>query len=113
MSHDLTFEGIYQGRKWDAPLTDEFTLGVIEGNCDVCLEPIEPNDDATQTPFMRAHLECSLRSVLGDVQHLEGRCTCVSPVEIRFPADEYKTYRDSARQALTWLVDHGQGRFHP
>lgn len=101
---------VYQGRKWDAPMTDDATEGTVSGPCDLCTEPILPEDDALQLPFMRTHLECNLRSGMGDVAHLEGRCFCYTGVP---DDDEYDSYRDSARAALEWLLAHKRGRFHP
>lgn len=101
---------IYQGRKWDAPMTDDAIKGEVTGDCDMCREPILPEDDALQLPLMRAHLECHVRSGLGDVAHLEGRCFCYTGVP---DTDEYDSYRDSSRAAIAWLVEHRRGRFHP
>lgn len=103
---------IYQGRKWDAPMTDDAVEGVITGDCTLCREPITPEDNAIRTPWMNTHLECNVRSGLGDVQHLEGRCICAGK-PVYLPSDDYATYRESAKATLAWLIAHNRGRFHP
>lgn len=105
----------YQGRKWDAPFTDDAAERNLSGHkCSLCQEQITSDDNAFAGPYMVSHLECYLRSGMGDVQHLEQRCLCYrgSGNEIVHDSDRYETYRDSARAALQWLVDNHRGRFH-
>lgn len=111
----------YYGRKWDAPLTDdailmaeELVAALFPQPCSCCQEPVTAEDDIILTPGMCTHLECNVRSILGDVQHLEGRCMCSRGTgnEITYDSDNYETYRDSAKAALQWLIDHHRGRFH-
>ena len=93
---------VYQGRKWDAPMTDDAVEGVVTGTCSLCQEQITPDDNAIATTYMRTHLEW-------DVRHLEGRCSCAGGSD----AAEAETYRESARATLDWLITHNRGRFHP
>lgn len=107
----------YWGRKWDAPLTDEAELMPREwvgGTCQLCNEPITTEDNVLYMPFTRGHLECVIRSGMGDVQHLEGRCLCFrgSGNEIVKDSDHYPTYRESSRATIQWLLDNHRGRFH-
>lgn len=108
----------YLGRKWDAPMTDDAVLmpaelveALLPQSC-FCGEPMTPDDNLLWTPGIQAHLECYIRSGMGDVQHLEGRCSCGSRQEQTLKSDHYETYRDSARAAIEWLVKNNRGRFH-
>ncbi len=117
----------YYGRKWDAPLYDDAHLvseefaqamfggGVPAATCSFCGEQMTLDDDLLIQPYAIGHLECHLRSALGDVQHLENRCLCArgSGNEIVYDSDKYDTYRESAKATLQWLLDHNRGRFHP
>lgn len=111
----------YYGRKWDAPVTDDAILmdealvnALFPQPCDFCKEPVTAEDDIMLTPGICAHTECELRAILGDVQHLEGRCLCSrgSGNEVTYESDHYETYREGAKAALQWLIDHKRGRFH-
>jgi hypothetical protein len=109
----------YHGRLWDAPMTDDALPATEEilanlRPCDYCAESLTETDDILITPYLHTHLECSLRSVLGDVQHLEGRCLCSrgSGNEITYQSDKYASYRESAKAALDWLIKNNRGRFH-
>lgn len=98
---------IYQGRKWDAPMTDGAIAGTVTGQCDLCQEEILPEDNALQLPLMKSHLECQLRVGLGSVEHLEGRCTCCGGSDV----SQERSFREEARASLKWILLHGQGRF--
>lgn len=113
----------YTGRKWDAPFTDdaiemdpEFAAIILNGDHrgTMCDEPLLFGENIVMTPGITDHLECHLRGPLGDVQHLEKRCLCFrgSGNEITYPSDTYTTYREGAKAALQWVLEHGQGRFH-
>lgn len=103
----------YQGRLWDAPFTDGAIQRDLTGqDCVLCGEPILETDDAVYLPYIHGHLECHLRSGMGDVQHLEGRCLCGGGSEVTYPSDVYSSYRESAKATLKWLIDHQRGRFH-
>jgi hypothetical protein len=92
-------------------MTDDAIEADLSGKtCAICEEPIVKGDDAVMT-LQASHLECQVRAILGDVQHLEGRCSCYG-TERSLPSDEYASYRDSARATLLWLVTHKRGRFH-
>lgn len=105
----------YQGRLWDAPAFDDAVEADLVGQtCVMCPDPILAGEDACRTPVGQDyHLECWLRPVLGDVQHLERRCLCFRGRgnELVLDSDTHATYRDSARATLQWLLDHQQGRF--
>lgn len=103
---------LYQGRLWDAPFTDDaIQAAICDNDCILCQEPIGVHDDAVATTFIIAHLECHLRSALGDVQHLEGRCVCPGGSGERRPEDEYPTYREEAKATVAWLLERNRGRF--
>lgn len=114
----------YWGRLWDAPFTDDalplpqglFEHYVQDGRtCDLCKDGLALDDDVVVMPYILAHLECHLRSALGDVAHLEGRCLCYvgRGNEVVYVEDVYDSYRTGARATLQWLLDHGRGRFAP
>lgn len=112
----------YHGRLWDAPLTDDalpasdkFLATFLGKPCDWCKESMNVDDDLLFLPYMATHLECNIRSVVGDVQHLEGRCLCFRGTgnEITYETDEYPTYREGAKAALQWLIANNRGRFIP
>lgn len=114
----------WHGRKWDAPMTDdaiempeELAEVLLAGSsvCDFCKEPLLATDDVFLTPWNSSHLECNVRSGLGDIQHLEKRCLCFlgSGNEVTHESDHFDSYRESAKATIQWLIDHNQGRFHP
>lgn len=110
----------YHGRNWDAPMTDDavpanaYLLSTLPSPCDLCQESMEIGEDLLFLPYMRTHLECNLRSAMGDVQHLEGRCLCFlgSGNEVTKDSDKYETYREGAKAALKWIIIEGRGKFH-
>lgn len=103
----------YQGRKWDAPFTDDAVEGEISGPCDWCREEILPDDNAVKLPYMTMHLECHLRMALGNVKHLRGDCICHGGSGGTEPiSGKPMTLREEAREALQWLVKNYRGRFH-
>jgi hypothetical protein len=93
---------LWFGESWDAPMCEPGAhaptpVGVL---CMSCEEPIEEGDRGVMMPQggldelaarldplglvtvgsvrgVAQHLECQLRSVLGSVGHIEGRCSCV------------------------------------
>lgn len=97
----------WYGRKWDAPMTDDAAWADLRGlTCGMCRELVIEGDDAVQLGSI-FHTECLLRSTLGDVPHLEGRCRCFGGGD----HDTEGSYRDGARRSLAWLVEHRQGRW--
>ena len=103
----------YFGRLWDATMTD----GAIKTNeppsqpCMLCQMEYQLDEDIIIMPFMHAHVECHLRVSLGDVAHLEARCSCFNNGEEHGEDDKPESFRDSARATLQWLIDHQIGRF--
>ncbi len=106
---------LFFGQRWDAPAFDEATeVPVPVGEtCLMCEETVEQGDSGIITPYMDArggtrsspiHLECHLRSIVGSVAHLEGRCSCVTGRA----ADDRTggTRREDARAVLAWLQQH-------
>ena len=102
----------YYGRLWDSPMTDDSlpVTDLPEGFCALCQEGFAEGDDILLLPHLRTHLECLLRSTLGDVDHLEGRCVCVPGGDHSEATDE-TSWRDQGRATVTWLIEHGRGRF--
>lgn len=128
--------GLYFGRHWDAPAFDDAVpvAAPVDRVCLLCSEPIGAEDSGTffgatfgaddardgeagvpPSPEVLAemvaraqpvHLECWLRQGLGDVPHLEGRCSCAGGSE-----HDDRPYREGARATLDWLLAHGRGRF--
>jgi hypothetical protein len=104
---------VFFGDRWDAPIVDLATRVVTPFGepCMFCAEPIEPGDRGvlrlcvdlvdgeTVTDTRPAHMECDLRSMLGDVEHLEGRCACNDPAASSRPS---KPFREQARDVVAW-----------
>jgi hypothetical protein len=76
--------------------------------CAWCDEPIAADDDGVLIPHVSAektvprpmHYECQLRSILGGVNHLRGRCTCCGGSEPPDPPE--LTRREAAKAAAGW-----------
>jgi len=97
----------YQGRRWDAPMADDAVLADLTGlTCGMCQEKIEYDEDAMRMGGV-FHTECLLRSTLGDVPHLERRCLCFGGSD----HDEKGSYREGAKRAVAWLIEHHRGRW--
>lgn len=97
----------YQGRRWDAPMTDDMPVLDLTGQECCCGELIAEGDDAVRLGST-FHIECLIRSTLGSVDHLQGKCTCFGGHE---RLDDEGTYREQARQTLEWMLQHGRGRW--
>lgn len=105
---------IFFGARWDAPIIDLATQIVtpVGERCLFCSELIEPGDRGvlrlcagvvdgkTVTDTGPAHMECDLRSMMGNVDHLEGRCICNENAVSGGPAT---TFREEAREVLVWF----------
>lgn len=111
----------YHGKLWDAPMTDlaekmsdRLAKSVLTGNvpCDLCAEPLLYEQNILLLPYIGGHLECQIRSVMGNVQHLEGRCICNNGKDNPLPGEEEQSYREESLAAVEWLIKHGRGRFH-
>lgn len=87
-------------------MTDGSIEGSVIGVCDQCQGPIRPEDDAIQLAGIKGHLECEIRSIIGDVPHLEGQCSCYGGTE-----HDERPYREGAKAALQWLIDNGRGKW--
>lgn len=110
---------VYFGERWDAPLLDGRIHQVptpVGDHCLYCTEPIEAGDRGLLRACIRdnaslngltdgsvepVHLECELRSVIGPVEHLEGRCSCST----RNAGSEapVTSFRDDARAVLAHI----------
>ena len=82
--------------------------------CLWCGEPFAEGDSGTRVPCVRAdggvtpeyaHKECQLRSVIGDVDHLEGRCSCHMSTGT---GSSGLTKRQEAMAAWEWVIRHGK-----
>lgn len=112
----------WHGRKWNAPMTDhaqemseEQVRTLLDGshNCVMCQEPLLADQNVIQTPYGQLwHLECEIRSALGDVQHLEGRCICDGGTDAPLPGENERSYREESLATVQWLIDHRRGGFH-
>jgi hypothetical protein len=108
---------IYFGSTWDAPLFDDPTRVrvwpvPVGSSCLHCDEPIKGDDRGLIITYgtvengksvgklVPVHMECNLRSVLGSVEHLEGRCFCTTR---RVDAVPEGSFRDEARAVLGWF----------
>jgi hypothetical protein len=80
--------------------------------CLWCGEEFGPGDSGTRKPFYRAtgptaaytHKECGMRSVLGPVAHLEGRCYCHGGLDYETPGN---TKRQESLAVWAWVERHG------
>lgn len=103
---------LYFGRLWDAPAFDDATeIPTPTGeDCGWCDEPIGPDDSGTMMSFpdglRPAHIECWLRSALGDVYHLRGECSCSGG-----DGHDERPYREASRASVQWMIEHRRGRF--
>lgn len=103
------------GRRWDAPMLDENVVEVpvpVGRDCLYCGEPIAADDCGLMRLAVRgtpkkptatlepAHMECDLRTMIGDVAHLEGRCRCSGVSDEDVPA---RPFRDEARAVLAHM----------
>lgn len=52
---------------------------VVEGDVGTMQAVVDLVDGQPATSSRPSHYECSMRSVIGSVAHLEGRCSCVTP----------------------------------
>lgn len=86
----------------DCPRIDT-PVGVPCARCD---EPIAADDDGVTIPHVGDatvelrpyHYECQLRSVIGGLNHLRGRCICCGGSEP--PDPPWLTRREAARAAV-------------
>jgi hypothetical protein len=101
------------GRRWDAPLLDGCVVEVpvpVGRSCLFCGEPIAAGDcglmrlalggtpEKPTASWEPAHMECDLRTMIGDVAHLDGQCRCSgAAVDEPEPA---QSFRDEARAVL-------------
>lgn len=118
------------GESWGAPMCepDEHAPTPVGVLCFQCEEAVEEGDKgvlmrsgdeeiiARLDPdgvmrkvegevYVAAHIECHLRSVLGSVAHIEGRCSCHGGDEHDPPG---LSRRDAARAACAaWERTHG------
>lgn len=102
------------GDRWDAPAFDDAVEveRPVGAQCLFCPDVIGPEDSGIVTPYIDGrgkrsdspiHLECHLRSVLGSVAHLEGRCSCVTGRR----ADDRTslTHREEGLLVMQWVRD--------
>lgn len=120
----------WHGRKWNAPMSDtaspmdeEYAHQLLDGskNCPLCREPMRYGENIYQSPYRQIfHTECLIRSVLGNVKHLEGRCVCADglagtfadhPEGASLPGEDEQSYREESLAAIEWLIEHHRGGF--
>ncbi len=111
---------VYFGEWWDVPAMESARLAdtpvgalcrfcdvkIVEGDQGVFMVHVdldaEGNPSASAGPW---HRECQLRSVLGSVDHLEGRCICRDGDGGQHEA---ATPREEALRLRAWLVERGR-----
>lgn len=100
---------VYFGEKWDAPMFEgaEEIPAPVGRDCSFCDESVAEGDsgilqghiDAKGGHSLRpVHIECFLRSLLGDIEHLRKRCTCYGGT-----AHDQRPYREQARAVIEEL----------
>lgn len=102
------------GAPYDAPAWDDMSEveTPVGKPCMHCTELIEEGDPGVVMPYVGmnedgstfsdirpVHLECHLRSFLGSVEHLDGKCFC----ETGKHAESGLTYREEARLVMERL----------
>lgn len=107
----------YFGVKWDAPAYEDAVEvpTPLGESCLYCREPIVEGESGLMMPYVgndgaavmaAGHIECELRSMLGSVAHLEGRCSCCGGAG---NGDAGRaSYREAARETMSWLIEHGR-----
>jgi hypothetical protein len=98
------------GESWGAPCCDpdEQVETPVGAGCAFCAEPIADGDRGFVGPgdALPSHLECTLRCVLGSVEHIEGRCSCYGGHDEDDPPGLSR--RDAAILAVAaWERRHG------
>lgn len=86
---------------WSAPITRDIPKidTPVGDTCIHCEEPIGEGDDGIRyANGPVAHYECQLRSVVGGVNHILGRCSCCGGTEDPDPPG--MTRREAAKAAV-------------
>lgn len=97
----------YHGRLWDSPMTDGMRRVDMTGaTCVLCEEEIGEHDDGLRQ-LQDYHLACFLRSILGDVFHQTGECSCFGGDK----HDEQGSYKEQSERALAAMVAAGRGHW--
>lgn len=97
----------YHGRLWDAPMTDGLPkIDMTGATCVLCEEEIGEHDDGLRQ-LQDYHFACFLRSILGDVFHQTGECSCAGGDK----HDEEGTFKEQSERALAAMVAAGRGRW--
>lgn len=77
--------------------------------CPICQEPLLYGESIIAA-MQISHTECQIRAVLGDVAHLEGRCSCAG-TDHHTPEELERSYREESLATVAWMVEHRQGRW--
>ena len=100
------------GRRWDAPMLDDNVVEVpvpagqpcmycgeliAAGDCGLMRIALGGTAKEPTASLKPAHMECDLRTMIGDVAHIEGRCRCSGVTTEPEPA---VSFRDEARATL-------------
>lgn len=110
--------GTFFGEPWPSGICDEGTQvsTPIGEHCEMCGEPIQVFDQGSFVGTVRGeegawvpllspvHKECSLRSVLGGIGHLENHLVWCKE---KHDPDAGLGYRASAIMVWAWVADHG------
>jgi hypothetical protein len=102
--------GTFFGEPWPSGICDD---GIqvetpVGEDCELCNEPIDPHHQGsfigTEHGLAPMHKECSLRSVLGGIGHLDNHhYWCLGEHD----PDAGYGYRRSALMVWDWVADHG------
>lgn len=98
------------GRRYDAPAWEAMTEAEtpVGLRCSHCTELVAEGDAGIVMGHWHAvgmtvepiHVECWLRSIIGSVEHLEGRCSCFGGAE-EWEGD--LSWREQGRRTMAWL----------
>ena len=111
---------VYFGERWDAPVFDGVLCRQaptpVGEKCRGCDEPVISGDQGFIHPLLSnhghgvvpIHRECQLRSFLGGLEHLEGRCEYTGHCHVLRRAAG-RSIRDDALAVWDWVQRHGVG----
>ena len=116
------------GNSWGAPACEpeDHVETPVGKSCLWCREPIEAGDQGFLIPHLGRtvtlephHLECQIRSIVGGLNHIEGRCSCHHGTEDPDPPG-YSRRRAAVMAERAWRLrgcrvpaDHDPERSRP
>lgn len=109
----------YFGEPWDVPAVEDAEPAptpvgkrcafcpdvIVEGDQGFLMGTISSGPDGEPVPaVMPVHRECMVRSTVGSVEHLEGRCTCFGG---DVDENDNGSWREQGLATMRWLNSRG------